>query len=96
MRNKDTDHGPRTRLSDPSLSVIRGQFAFSPCTGHFFRLSKEGGWILEAILAGKTDAEIESGLMDRYGVNHGTAVRDLEQFQIKLTRLGLVSKPEEH
>jgi len=59
-------------------------------------LSQEGTWILRAVLSGKADSEIETGLMDHYGISRGTAMRDLEQFRLRLARLGLIPDPEEH
>ncbi len=74
---------------------MRDRFVFDPTTGEFFLLSAEGAWILRAILSGQAEADIETGLMERYDITRGTAMRDLEQFRLKLSRLGLIPEAQE-
>lgn len=75
--------------------MIRDRFVFDRASGRFFLLSKEGAWIVNAILGGRTNPEIEAGLMEHYGISRGSAMRDLEQFKLRLTRLGLTAAPKE-
>jgi len=92
---ENTDQGEASRDGSGALTIHRDRFVFDPETGHFFLASAEGAWILRAIQSGLSEQDIEAGLIDRYGINRGTAMRDLEQFKLRLVRLGLIPKPWE-
>jgi len=87
-----TDQGEASHIGSGALTIIRDRFVFDPETGQFFLASVEGTWILRAIQSGLSEQDIEAGLIERYGINPGTAMRDLEQFKLRLVRLGLIPK----
>jgi hypothetical protein len=78
-----------------AIRMIRDRFVFDQATGRFFLLSKEGAWILTAIMHEQDEADTEAALMEHYGISRGTAMRDLEQFKLRLARLGLSAAPKE-
>jgi|SRR6056297_1158943 len=95
VRPPNSDDSEELGLNAQAVRMIRDRFVFDQGTGRFFLLSKEGAWILNAILGGWRNPEIEAGLMEHYGISRGTAMRDLEQFKLRLARLGLTAAPKE-
>lgn len=95
MQSKGTEIARDVGTDHRALRVIRDRFVFDSESGEFFLLSAEAVWILRAIVCGQCSAEIEAGLMKRYGINRGAAMRDFEQFKYRLLQLGLISELQE-
>lgn len=73
-----------------SWRLHRGQFLFDEQTGHFFAVSAEGASIVRDLAQGFQPEEIERRLVSAYGIDRGTAMRDVEHFQGRLRKLGLL------
>lgn len=95
VETRDIGRSQAADIDYRAVELIRDRFVFDKATGRFFLLSKEGAWILRAIMRGQSTPDIEADLMDHYGISRGTAMRDLEQFKLRLARLGLTAEPKE-
>ena len=69
--------------------IHRDGFLFDARTGHFFAVTPEGASILRDLAAGLDGAGIREGLAARYGIDRGSAMRDIEHFRSRLRRLGI-------
>lgn len=96
MQTEKTTHDECVASGGAGLTILRDRFVFDRESGKFYLLSAEGTTILRAILAGRKDADIETELTSRYRITRGTAMRDLEQFRLKLIRLGLIPASKEN
>lgn len=77
-------------LALPALTILRDRFVFVPHSGLFFGVSAEGAWILKSMMSGQSSTETIADLIRTFGVNRGTALRDLDQFHQRLLQLGLL------
>lgn len=69
--------------------IHRDSFLFDARTGHFFAITPEGVSILRDLAAGLDCVGIKEDLVARYGIDHGSAMRDIEHFRGRLRRLGI-------
>ncbi len=69
--------------------IHRDSFLFDARTGHFFAVTPEGVSILRDLAAGLDGAGIKDDLVARYGIDRGSAMRDIEHFRGRLRRLGI-------
>ena len=72
-----------TRLKD--LMINGNGFAFDPRSGFTYNLSPTGNDVVGWLKDGTDVPEIVERIVDKYGIDHGTAREDLQGF---LTALG--------
>ncbi|MCC5989421.1 MAG: PqqD family protein [Pararhodobacter sp.] len=66
------------------------RFVFDRASGMFFAVSKEAALILRSAWEGLDRDDIRKLLMQRFKIERGTAIRDMEQFLGKLKELDLL------
>ena len=87
---RDTITGRKDCSVDAAgLRIHRDSFLFHAHTGHFFAVTPEGVSILRNLAAGLDGAGIREDLVARYGIDRGSAMRDIEHFRGRLRRLGI-------
>lgn len=77
------------------LAISESGFLFDARTGHSYTLSRTGTFLVRALVAGATVADLPSQLMDVYDVGEAIAARDVEQFLMRMRDLGLLDTDEE-
>ncbi|MBN2906196.1 MAG: PqqD family protein [Rhodobacteraceae bacterium] len=78
------------QANSPEPVIFRDRFMFDPRSGMFFSISEEGAWILRQLIAGRNRRDVETGLVERYGIDRGAAMRDVEHFAARVGELGLI------
>ena len=76
------------------LYVNDNGFVFDYCTGLTYNLNHTGIFILKQLLEGTPLAEITRALGNKYGISHGTAIGDLDDFLQQLASLNLYRPSE--
>ena len=77
-----------------SLYINDNGFVFDYATGFTYSLSHTGIFILKQLLEGIPLTDIIRALEKKYGISHGTATGDLNDFLQQLANLNLF-KPSE-
>jgi hypothetical protein len=63
------------------------QFVLDTISGKFYRVTPTAGFILRAIIDGKSRAEIVNVVQQHFGIDRARALRDLEMFESELQSL---------
>lgn len=66
------------------------QFLLDTVSGRFYRVTTTAGFILRALIAGKSNDEIVNVVQQRFGIDRARALRDFEMFTSELQSLGIV------
>ncbi len=74
----------------PRLSLTEEGFAFDPNTGESFVLNNTGLDILRQMINGQSQVQIGQELIERFGLESMTLLRDLRDFTEQLRILNLL------
>lgn len=78
---------PHARGKRSTLRFYGDEFVFDTVSGMFFRLSPSAAFILRRLLSGTELRDLPETLEARYGIDRGTAMRDVELFLNELAAL---------
>ncbi|MFC1833439.1 PqqD family protein [Thermodesulfobacteriota bacterium] len=72
-----------------NLALSENGFLFDTTTGHTYSLNKTGTCILESLIHGQPSPQIIDKLIKRFDVSVEEARRDVDEFTVRLTELGI-------
>ncbi len=73
-----------------NLALSENGFLFDTTTGHTYTLNKTGSRILRTMIEGTEIGNVADDLCERFEVAREVAERDVEQFLVRLSDLGIV------
>ena len=76
-----------------ALRFYEGEFVLNAVSGLFYRLTPAAGYLLRSLEAGVEIEQLAALIQTHYGVEHKTAVRDVELLLNQLAALGLFEQP---
>lgn len=68
------------------------QFLLDTVSGNFYRVTPTAGFILKALIDGKTPAELVNIVRERFKIDRARALRDVELFTSELRSLGIIKQ----
>ncbi len=74
-----------------NLAISESGFLFLPTTGETFTANETGRAIMQAMQAGKSEAEIVQMFADEFDTDPATAERDLHDFLAQLKQYKLLN-----
>ncbi|NNM56864.1 PqqD family protein [Acidocella sp.] len=84
------DGGPDFHQGAPTAAGLRfygDEFVFDIRSGMFFRLSATASFILRALAGGAAIADLPAAMERQYGIDHASALRDIQLFLNELAAL---------
>lgn len=79
--------------SAPKYRFYGDQFLLDTVSGNFYRVTPTAGFILRALIDGKTPAELVNVVEQHFKIDHARALRDVEMFTSELRSLGIIDNP---
>jgi len=72
------------------LRFYGDKFVFNTVSGACYRITSTAGFLLRHIVVGVEDEQLVSLMQDHYGLDHVSAMRDVELLLNNLTELGVI------
>ena len=76
------------------LALSENGFLFDTTTGHTYSLNPSGTFILKRLIKGIPLEDIKAAMAETYDTTEEVITRDLNQFMLFLTELGITNRPD--